>query len=213
MANTPILLTHAALEDMMSKPFDMEWVTKYGVDRDALEKAAPGKDHFTQMIRYKKSVHLGDWLRFDLGGQKWTVAVVEAEMTSRKFSVVAIEPPGAFARGVTGFKKMTDELLASRRPQANQQAARGRRLMYRDIDLLRNGEVIDNLAFVRSAGEFWEKATWKHRHRAKPHDDNGILTCPLRNSFPNHEQLLSLFLHAGRELVPLLAKPSLASKT
>ena len=183
MANARILLTHAALDDMASKPFDLGWITKYNVDRSALKKAEPGKDHLSQMIRYKKAVHLGDWLQFNLEGQQWTVAVVEAKMTSRQFSVVAFAPPGVFAYGCTGFQEMTQKLLIARNPQADSEAITGRRLLYRDINLLRNGQVVDNLGFIRSEAEFWEKVTQKHKTRPRPRDNNGILTFPPCHSF------------------------------
>ncbi|KAL9024746.1 MAG: hypothetical protein Q9196_006285 [Gyalolechia fulgens] len=136
--------------DSNDHTYVLEWAIANGIsNREVMSYTSPYKiqnllSHFVLLP--------GDRLTFEVRGQTWTVVLL-GPINSRTFSVRTVAPSpqsGITASNCTGFQIMTRNILQAHNPVRNANFP-GKALRYSSITARRNGRLLGNLAFLRSA--------------------------------------------------------------
>lgn len=128
----------------------LDWAVANGIsNREVMSYTCPYK---IQDLLSRFVLLPGDRLTFEVRRQTWTVELL-GPINSRTFSVRTIAPSpqsGITANNCRGFKIMTQTILQAHDPVGNANFP-GKALRYTSITARRNGRLLGNLAYLRSA--------------------------------------------------------------
>ncbi|KAL8717054.1 MAG: hypothetical protein Q9225_005673 [Loekoesia sp. 1 TL-2023] len=153
--------TLAALKDW---EYDLSWVSTYEIPHHLVQEHKSPL-HLYGLIK-NGAVQIGDKLEFNINDSSWRVELIESSQSS-SFSARSVVPSprtDIVVHNSKGFKAFSKDLLQAYDPVLNANY-KGNRLNYEDFLVYRNGQPLENLAFIRSAYEIYSRMMKEYKQK------------------------------------------------